>query len=315
VRRASTSIVRKRPAAIETPESKPEQDLRPQQPVGDGSPTQEGTPQSSQTAALDEAAKEDAAKNDAAPDPAPVAEVASLTPRTGVIPPPMRGSLASLQRQNERSEAEGLERIENERDLSDRIAHKLLVPVPTSPALTINQDLPLHHRYCRPWTARFLADIAREHAAIFHGPLEVSSAVRTVEYQKRLIGVNGNAAAAEGQIVSPHLTGATIDIAKSAMNLREIGWMRGWLMPLQEAGKIDVEEEFQQACFHITVYGNYLPIESPSMVAHAGSKRSRRTGAAKPKSAQPRSRPDNSRTDNSAPETSDTTGGTVALGR
>jgi len=171
----------------------------------------------------------------------------------------MRGSLASLERQNERSEAEGLERIENERELSDRIAHKLLVPVPVSAALTVNQDLPLHHRYCRPWTARFLADLARAHAAVFHGPLEVSSAVRTVEYQKRLMAVNGNAAAAEGQIVSPHLTGATIDIAKSAMTQREIGWMRSWLTPLQDAGKIDVEEEFQQACFHISVYKKYLP--------------------------------------------------------
>jgi hypothetical protein len=35
--------------------------------------------------------------------------------------------------------------------------------------------------------------------------------------------------------------------------------MRSWLLPLQQAGKIDVEEEFQQACFHITVYKSYLP--------------------------------------------------------
>jgi len=29
---------------------------------------------------------------------------------------------------------------------------------------------------------------------------------------------------------------------------------------LIEQGKIDVEEEFQQACFHISVYRNYVPI-------------------------------------------------------
>jgi hypothetical protein len=222
----------------------------------------------------------------------------------------MRGSLASLQRQNERSEAEGLERIENERELSNRIAHKLLVPIPVSAALTINQDLPLHHRYCRPWTARFLADLALAHVAVFHGPLEVSSAVRTVEYQKRLIGVNGNAAAAEGQIVSPHLTGATIDIAKSAMSMREIGWMRSWLTPLQKAGLIDVEEEFQQACFHITVYGNYVAAETPAMVAHTGSKQSRHTGATRQKTAQPKSPPENPGAD-----TADAGDGAPALGR
>jgi hypothetical protein len=157
------------------------------------------------------------------------------------------------------ADSEGLERIENEDDLADRIAHKLLVPVPTSAALAINGNLPESHRYCRPWTARFLADLARVHAARFKQPLEVSSAVRTVDYQKRLMTVNGNAAAAEGDIVSPHLTGATIDIAKSGMTRQEIGWMRAWLLPLQLAGKIDVEEEFQQACFHISVYKSYAP--------------------------------------------------------
>jgi hypothetical protein len=175
------------------------------------------------------------------------------------MPPPLRGSLESLTRQNEKSEADGLERIENEDDLADRIAHKLLVPVPVSSALTINGSLPETHRYCRSWTASFLSDLARAHAAQFHRPLYVSSAVRTVEYQKRLITTNGNAAAAEGDIVSPHLTGATIDIAKQGLNRLELAWMRAHLLSLQEAGKIDVEEEFQQACFHITVYRSYVP--------------------------------------------------------
>ena len=184
---------------------------------------------------------------------------ASLHFKRGVLPPPLKGSRASLERQNERTEAEGLERIEDEDDLADRIARKALVPVPVSLELTINGNLPVNHRYCRPWTARFLADLAKSHAAQFHRPLEVSSAVRTVAYQKRLMGINGNAAAAEGDIVSPHLTGATIDIAKSPLSREELGWMRSHLLALEEAGKIDVEEEFQQSCFHITVYKSYAP--------------------------------------------------------
>jgi hypothetical protein len=171
----------------------------------------------------------------------------------------LAGSHESLERQNARSDAEGLERIEDEADLADRIAHGLLVPVPVSTALSVNGNLPENHRYCRPWTARFLADLARQHAAQFHRPLEVSSAVRTVEYQKRLMGTNGNAAAAEGDIVSPHLTGATIDIAKSGLGRQEIAWMRSSLLAMEQARMIDVEEEFHQACFHITVYKNYAP--------------------------------------------------------
>ncbi len=184
---------------------------------------------------------------------------ASLVIPRGGVPGPLRGSLASLERQNDRLEAEGLERIEDEADLAARIADKLLVPIPASSALTVNPDLEENHRYCRPWTAKFLADLARAHDAAFHRSIEVSSAVRTVEYQKRLMRTNGNAAPAEGDMVSPHLTGATVDIAKKGLSRAEIAWMRRRLMGLEASGKIDVEEEFKQACFHITVYKSYSP--------------------------------------------------------
>lgn len=169
----------------------------------------------------------------------------------------LRGSLASLERQNSRLESEGLQRILDDEDLNSRIGHGLLTPIPVSANLSVNPSLPENRRYCRSWTAKFLTDLARQHAATFHRPFQVNSAVRTVDYQKHLMRVNGNAAAAEGDIVSPHLTGATIDIGKQGMTRSELMWMRRQLFALQNAGKIDVEEEFEQACFHITVYKNY----------------------------------------------------------
>jgi hypothetical protein len=90
-----------------------------------------------------------------------------------------------------------------------------------------------------------------------------------VEYQKRLMVTNGNAAAAEGDIVSPHLTGATIDITKDGLSREEIAWMRRRLLALQTADEIDVEEEFQQACFHITVYKSYAPVHTPRPASEA----------------------------------------------
>ena len=138
----------------------------------------------------------------------------SLRMTQPAMPSPLRGSLESLERQNDKTEADNLERIEDEDDLADRIARKMLVPVPVSDALNVNANLVESHRYCRPWTAQFL-------------------------------------------------TGATIDLAKLGMTRQEIGWMRTWLLPLQEAGKIDVEEEFKQACFHITVYKSYVPPAPP----------------------------------------------------
>jgi hypothetical protein len=59
------------------------------------------------------------------------------------------------------------------------------------------------------------------------------------------------------------LTGAAVDIGKKGLSESEIAWMRAWLLPLQQAGKIDVEEEFYQACFHITVYSSYAPQAMP----------------------------------------------------
>ena len=172
---------------------------------------------------------------------------------------PLVGSRESLVRQNERTEADGLTRIEDDAQLNELRREKALVPVPVSASLHMYEGLPANRRYTRPWTAKFLTDLAQAHYARFRRSLQVNSAVRTVDYQRHLMEVNGNAAPAEGDIASPHLSGATIDIAKKGFSTSEIAWMRGYLYPLQMAGKLDVEEEFYQSCFHITVYKSYAP--------------------------------------------------------
>ncbi len=171
---------------------------------------------------------------------------------------PLRGSLESLIRQNEKTNADNLERIEDDADLEARITNGQLVRVPESSGLAVNPSLPEDRRYCRPWTASFLKDLSKAHETQFHRSFEVSSAVRTVAYQKHLMRTNGNAAPAEGDVASPHLTGATIDIAKRGLTRSELYWMRNRLQALQDQGKIDVEEEFRQSCFHITVYKSYV---------------------------------------------------------
>ncbi len=175
-----------------------------------------------------------------------------------IVPPPLRGSHEILVRQNVVADRDGLDRIQDDDDLDEICApQQLLVPIPASNALDIDDRLPANRRYCRPWTAQFLATLARAHYARFHSPLQVNSAVRTVEFQQRLLRTNGNAAPAEGETASPHLTGQAIDIAKHGLSLTEIAWLRGYLLPLVQQGRIDVEEEFQQSCFHISVYKKY----------------------------------------------------------
>jgi hypothetical protein len=197
--------------------------------------------------------------------PAPASDSPQSTKIVAMAP--LRGSLESLIRQNEKTNADNLERIEDEADLEARIASGQLVKVPESAGLTVNPELPVNRRYCRPWTAAFLTDLAHAHEAQFHRPFEVSSAVRTVQYQKHLVRTNGNAAPAEGDIASPHLTGAAVDISKRDLSRSEIYWMRDRLNSLEAEGKIDVEEEFRQSCFHITVYKSYTgdgPVHKPA---------------------------------------------------
>jgi hypothetical protein len=200
----------------------------------------------------------DAAENES---PQPVNTASLNVPQIPLHPmnlPPLRGSHESLVRQNQRADQEGLARIQDDADILALLRHGLLVSLPVSSGLHADPRLPANRRYCRPFTAHFLADLSHAYYARFHSSLQVNSAVRTVEYQRHLLRVNGNAAPADGDIASPHLTGATIDIGKKGLNNQQIEWMRNYLVPLESAGKLDVEEEFYQACFHISVYQNYL---------------------------------------------------------
>lgn len=176
-----------------------------------------------------------------------------------VVPAPLRGTREILVHQNMMADDEGLQRVQDDADLRRMRSTRQLIDFPESASLHVNPDLASDRRCARPWAVRFASDVARAYYARFHEPLQVNSAVRTVAYQVRLRRVNGNAAGITGEAASPHLTGEALDFGKRGMSLQEIAWMRGYLLPLMRGGKLDVEEEFQQACFHISVYRAYLP--------------------------------------------------------
>ena len=180
-----------------------------------------------------------------------------------VMPPPLKGSHDILLHQNLMAANDGLERIQDDADLERLRAARLLVGFPNTESLRVNEDLPTNRRVARPWTALFVADLATAFYARFHEPVSITSAVRTVHYQARLQMVNGNAAATAGEAASPHLTGQAIDFGKRGMSQAELAWMRAYLLPLIRLGKIDVEEEFRQACFHVSVYRSYAADRFP----------------------------------------------------
>ena len=174
-----------------------------------------------------------------------------------LMPSPLKGSHDVLVHQNVMGMSDGLERIYDDADLERLRAAHLLVSLPQSESLRVNPEMPANRRVARPWTVVFAGDLARAYYQRFGEPLIVTSAARTVHFQARLQRVNGNAAATAGEAASPHLTGQAVDFGKRGMSLTELAWMRAYLLPLMQAGKIDVEEEFQQACFHISVYRSY----------------------------------------------------------
>jgi len=91
-----------------------------------------------------------------------------------IVPPPLKGSREILLRQNQVADRDGLDRIQNDDDLIDMRNKRMLVALPVSSGLQVDERLPANRRYSRPWTAQFLSTLARAHYARFHSPLQVN---------------------------------------------------------------------------------------------------------------------------------------------
>jgi Family of unknown function (DUF5715) len=171
--------------------------------------------------------------------------------------PVLRGSHDSLLRQNEEIDRLKLTRIADDQQLEQLELRGDLVPLHETRALHIAPNLELNRRYCRSWTRDFLEDLSQAYYARFHQPIEVTSAVRTVEQQARLQRSNHNAAPIDGDTASSHLAGLTIDIGKRPMSGRERGWISQYVLHLQQLGLVEAAEERRQACYHIMVSNRY----------------------------------------------------------
>jgi len=171
--------------------------------------------------------------------------------------PLFRPSRDSLLRQNAEIDRLDLPRIKNQAELDDLIARNELVPINATEALKIEPSLDPNRRYCRPWTRAFLEDLSTDYYNAFHQQIQVNSAVRTVQVQKKLRRHNRNAAPYEGDTASSHLAGITVDIQRRGMNRDEIKWVETYLMPLRDLGLVEPEEERRHWCFHIAVSARY----------------------------------------------------------
>ncbi|MGA8150517.1 MAG: DUF5715 family protein [Terriglobales bacterium] len=171
--------------------------------------------------------------------------------------PVFRPSRDSLLRQNAEIDRLELPRIQNEAELEQLIASGDLVPIVATDTLRFDPRLDPSRRYCRPWTRDFLDDLSSAYYDQFHNQIQVNSAVRTVQVQKKLRRHNRNAAPEKGDTASSHLAGITVDIQRRGMTRAQIRWMEQYLMPLRDEGLVEPEEERHQWVFHVAVSGRY----------------------------------------------------------
>ncbi|MEO5936430.1 MAG: DUF5715 family protein [Terriglobales bacterium] len=171
--------------------------------------------------------------------------------------PVLRGSHESMLRQNEEINRLQLLRIEDEAQLEELIVKQELVEIEETRALRVAANLEDGRRYCRPWTLSFLQDLSTAFHAKFKTPIQVNSAVRTMEQQKKLRRRNRNAAPEFGETASSHLAGITVDISKRGLTRAQRKWLDAYLLELRSQNLIEAAEERRQPVYHIMVSERY----------------------------------------------------------
>jgi len=171
--------------------------------------------------------------------------------------PMFPGSHDMLVTENVKLDALELPRIEDEEQLELLEDSGDLVSIDETRSLKVAANLNANRRYCRPWTRDFAEDFADAFYAQFHKPIQINSAVRTEDQQKKLRRVNGNAAPEVGDTASTHLTGVTLDFSKRGLTRKEHDWINQYFLPIRDAGMIDPIEERRQPVFHVVVFEGY----------------------------------------------------------
>ncbi len=181
--------------------------------------------------------------------------------------PVLKGSTDSLLRQNEEIDRLQLPRIADNDQLLELERTQELVPISETRALRVSPSIQSDKRYCRPWCNQFLQDMSESYYKEFHTPLQVNSAVRTIEQQHKLRRHNGNAAPETGEHASSHLAGITVDLAKRGLTRAQHQWIEAYLKNLLDQGLVEAAEERRQACFHVMVSDRYTEWREANQLA------------------------------------------------
>jgi hypothetical protein len=158
------------------------------------------------------------------------------------------------------SAAAARDRLSRMRDLAmvDHFRRSgLLVDVPLETRTYYVEGVGTRLRVARPWTRRFIEQLAQAFHGLFDRPLRITSLTRTTARQRALLQTNSSAAPATGPVRSTHLTGAAVDISKRSFSEREVAWLRTVLARLRHRGVVHAVEEFGEPHFHVLVRRAY----------------------------------------------------------
>jgi hypothetical protein len=171
--------------------------------------------------------------------------------------PVLRGSHDSMTRHNEEIDRLQLPRIADQQQLLELERSGELVPIPETQGLRWSPAIQADKRYSRPWTNQFLQDMSEAYFTEFHAPMQVTSAVRTMEQQQKLRRHNRNAAPEVGDLTSSHLAGTTVDLSRRGLTKSQHQWVEDYLKNLRDQGLVEAAEERRTWCFHVMVSDRY----------------------------------------------------------
>jgi hypothetical protein len=170
-------------------------------------------------------------------------------------------------RQNVEVDRLELPRIQDDAELEELKSNGALLPIRASESLRFDPRLDPTRRFCRPWTRDFVEDLGQAFYKEFHASIQVNSAVRTAQAQKKLRRHNRNAAPESGETASSHLAGITVDIQRRGLSGQQIRWVEQYMLPLSNQGLIEPEEERHQWVFHVMVSDRYTNWRESNVLA------------------------------------------------
>lgn len=179
--------------------------------------------------------------------------------QAGFLPPPapLLARPGDLERENRHADRDRLSRLADEAAVRRFRRAGLLVAVPAATVTYQVVGVRPGRRLARPWTRRFIEQLAAAFHTLFGSRLRVTSLLRTAGEQRALRLVNVNAAPARGPVRSTHLTGAAVDISTRLMSHREQAWTRLVLGRLARRGVLHAVEELRQPHIHVLVLRRY----------------------------------------------------------